>query len=65
MRIDITKQEALWLIDLVKRDKLENTELNKTTPHPLYELRRDNMESLEYKLESAIQRQMNREEYTR
>jgi len=61
MRIDITKQEARWLADLVKRDKLENTKLNETTPHPLYELRRDNMESLEYKLESAIQRQMNKE----
>ena len=65
MRIDITKEECRWLIDLVKKDKEENIRHNKTTPHPLFELRRDNMESLEYKMESAILRQTNREEQTR
>ena len=65
MRLDLEKQEIRWLSDLVRRDKEENDRLNKATPHPLYELRRDNMESLEYKLESAILRQMKREEQTR
>jgi hypothetical protein len=65
MRLDLTKQECRWLIDLVKKDKEENSALHKTTPHALFELRRDNMESLEYKLESAILRQIKREEYAR
>ena len=65
MRLDISKQEALWLADLVKKDMDKNTRLNNVTPHPLYELRRDNMESLKYKIDSAILRQMNREESTR
>ena len=65
MRLDISKQECRWIVDLIKRDKEENIKLNNDTPHPLYELRRDNMESLEYKLESAILRQINREEQAR
>jgi len=65
MRIDITKEECRWLIDLVKKDKEENARQNKATPHPLFELRRDNMESLEYNLESAVLRQIKREEQTR
>ena len=65
MRIDITKEECRWLIDLVKKDKKENARQNIATPHPLFELRRDNMESLEYNLESAVLRQMKREEQTR
>jgi hypothetical protein len=65
MRIEITKSECQWLIDLVKKDKETNAGFNEKTPHQLYELRRDNMESLEYKLESAVIRQLKREEYTR
>jgi len=65
MRIDITKEECRWLIDLVKKDKEENIRQNKTTPHPLYVLRSENMESLEYNLQSAVLRQMKREEQTR
>ena len=56
----MTTQELRWLADLCKKDKEENDRQNKATPHPLFELRRDNMESLEYKLESAILRQMKR-----
>jgi hypothetical protein len=62
MRLDLSKQECRWIADLVKKDKDENDRLNKEAPHPLYELRRDNMESLEYKLESAILRQIEREQ---
>ena len=65
MRLDISKQEARWLSDLVRKDKEENDRNNKTSPHPLYELRRDNMESLEYKIESALFRQIKREEQAR
>jgi hypothetical protein len=65
MRLDLTIQECRWLTDLVRKDKEENDRINKTTPHPILELRRDNMESLEYKLESAILRQIKREEQTR
>jgi hypothetical protein len=65
MRVDLSKQEILWIVDLIKKDKEENDRLNKLNPHPLYELRRDNMESLEYKIESAILRQFKREEMTR
>ena len=65
MRLDLTKQECRWLIDLVKKDKEENAALYKNTSHALFELRRDNMESLAYKLESAVLRQTKREEYAR
>jgi len=65
MRLDLEKQECQWLVDLCKRDKNENDKLNKITPHPLYELRRDNMESLEHKIKSAILRQTNREDQAR
>ena len=65
MQINITKQEAQWLLALVKKDKDENAKRNKNTPHPLYELRRDNMESLKNKIESAIQKHIKREEQSR
>ena len=61
MRLDLTKAECQWISDLVRKDKEENENHNIKTPHPLFELRRDNMESLEYKIESAIKRQLNRE----
>jgi hypothetical protein len=65
MRLDISTGECNWIIDLVRKDKEENDRLNKAAPHPLYALRRDNMESLQYKLESAVLRQINREEQSR
>jgi hypothetical protein len=65
MRLDLSKQECRWIADLVRMDKEESGRLHKATPHPLLELRRDSMESLEYKIESAIHRQIKREEQAR
>ena len=61
MRVELTKQEYKWLADLVNKAKTEADLANKETPHPLYELRRDNMASLEAKINTAIQKQINRE----
>ena len=61
MRIDITKQEAMWLADLTRKAKAEAANANEETPHPLHELRRDNMASLEVKINEAIGRQLQRE----
>ena len=61
MRLELTKQECKWLADLVRKEKTEVAHANEETPHPLYELRRDNMASLEAKIDKAISRQMQRE----
>ena len=61
MRIEITKQEAMWLEDLTRKAKTEAAHANVETPHPLYELRRDNMASLEVKISEALGRQLQRE----
>ena len=65
MYLNITKQEAQWLVALVKRDKEENEKLFKISLHPFYELSRDNMESLKNKIESAIHKQIKKEGLTR
>ena len=58
MRIPkLTTQECVWLADLVSKEKTQAFRTNKATPHPLLELRRDNMASLEAKLNAAIQRE--------
>ena len=56
MRIQLTTGECRWLADLVNKAKVEAEQANETTPHPLWELRRDNMADLESKLTAAIQR---------
>ena len=61
MRVELKKQECLWLLDLVKQAKLEAAHSNNQTPHRLYALRRDNMADLESKLNTAIQKQIQRE----
>ena len=61
MRVELTKQEYKWLADLANKAKIEATRANEETPHPLLELRRDNMADLEAKINAAIQRQINRE----
>ena len=61
MRVDLTKQEYRWLADLAGKAKTEADLANQETPHPLYELRRDNMASLEAKISAAIGRQADRE----
>ena len=61
MRIELTKQECRWLANLAKMEKEQADAHNAATPHALHELRRDNMASLEKKLNTAIQRQVARE----
>jgi hypothetical protein len=61
MKIELTKQECKWLVDLVKKAKAEADNANNETPHPLYELRRDNMADLETKINAAIQKQIAKE----
>ena len=62
MRLELTKQECKWLADLANKAKIETAQANDATPHPLLELRRDNMASLEAKINAAIQRQIQRGE---
>ena len=61
MKIELGKQEYRWLADLANKAKTEADLANKETPHPLLELRRDNMANLEAKINTAIQRQIDRE----
>lgn len=61
MRLELTKQEFKWLADLANKAKLEADHNNNESPHPLFELRRDNMADLENKISTAIQRQIQRE----
>ena len=62
MRLELSKGEVKWLADLVNKAKIQAINDNAATPHPLLELRRDNMADLENKLNAAIQRQIQREE---
>jgi len=61
MRVELTKQQFKWLSDLANKAKTEADLANKETPHPLLELRRDNMADLESKINDAIQRQIKRD----
>ncbi|MDR0324783.1 MAG: hypothetical protein LBI19_01640 [Oscillospiraceae bacterium] len=61
MKVELTKQEYIWLADLVKKDKETYAAENEKTPHPLLELRRDNMASLEAKINAGVQRQIQRD----
>ncbi|GHU60505.1 hypothetical protein FACS1894171_2050 [Clostridia bacterium] len=60
MRLQLTTQECRWLADLVGKAKIEAELANQETPHPIFELRRDNMADLENKINSAIQRERER-----
>ena len=61
MRLELSKGEVKWLADLANKAKIQAIHDNKETPHPLFELRRDNMADLENKLNAAIQKQIQRE----
>ena len=61
MRLMLTKQECKWLADLVNKAKIKAVSDNDKTPHPLLELRRDNMATLETKINAAIQREIKKE----
>jgi hypothetical protein len=56
MRLELTKTECRWLADLANKARIEADQLHAGTPHPLLELRRDNMADLENKLNTAIQK---------
>jgi len=60
MRLELTTQECRWLVDLANKAKIEAIQSNEKTPHPLFELRRDNMADLEDKLNASIQRHIQR-----
>jgi hypothetical protein len=61
LRLELTKTECKWLADLANKAKIEAIHANDATPHPLLELRRDNMADLEAKINKAIERQIQRE----
>ena len=61
MRIQLTKQECIWLADLVKKEKERADEAFNELPYRILELRRDNMADLESKLASAIKREIQKE----
>lgn len=61
MRIELTKQECKWLADLVNKAKIEAVHCHDQSPHPILELRRDNMADLETKLNTALQKQIQKE----
>jgi len=58
---NLTKQECQWLIDLTNRAKEAAAHANVETPHSLFELRRDNMEVLGSKLNTALRKQIQKE----
>jgi hypothetical protein len=60
MRLELTTGECRWLADLANKAKTEADLANKETPHPLLELRADNMAGLERKLNNVMQKQMQR-----
>lgn len=61
MRIEFTKQEVVWLAELAEKEKHRAISTHEQTPHPLLELRRDNMADLEEKLRTSVQNKINRE----
>ncbi len=61
MRIELSKQEVRWLADLAGKAKVEAAQCNDQQPHHILQLRRDNMADLENKLNTAIQKTVQRE----
>lgn len=61
MRIELTKQEVIWLTELAEKEKYKAIAANDETPHGVLELRRDNMNSLEEKLRNTINNQIKKE----
>lgn len=61
MRIQLTKQECIWLSDLVKKEKERAAAANHEMPGRIFELRRDNMADLESKLNTALQKEIQKE----
>ena len=65
MKIELTKQECKWLSGLANKAKIEADRYNEQSPHRINALRRDNMAELETKLNTALQRQAEKERRAR
>jgi len=61
MRVQLTKQECIWLRELARKDKEQAATLYESSPDRLFLLRRDNMADLEGKLNAAVQRELERD----
>ena len=61
MRVELTKQECVWLADLAKKAKEQADMAHQDTPSRIFLLRRDNMADLELKLNTAVQREIQKE----
>jgi len=61
MRVQLSKQECIWLADLAKKAKEQANTDHEAHPSRLFLIRRDNMADLETKLNAAVQREMQRE----
>jgi len=61
MKIQLTKQECIWLADLAKKAKVQADMAHQETPSRLFLLRRDNMADLETKLNAAVQKEVQKD----
>jgi len=61
MRVQLTKQECIWLAELAQKDQEQAASLHESCPNRLFLLRRDNMADLEGKLNAAVQRELERD----
>ena len=61
MRIQLTKQECIWLAELAKKERHRAEDANWVNPHRIFQLRRDNMTDIENKLNQAIQKEIQKE----
>jgi len=56
----LTKDSG-WLADLANKAKIEADLANQEVPHPILELRRDNMVGLESRLNAVIRRELGKD----
>ena len=61
MKIQLSKQECLWLADLAKKAKVQADMAHQERPSRLFLLRRDNMANLEARLNAAVQKEIQKE----
>ena len=58
---ELTIEELKWLAHLARKSKMEATNNNKNTPHPLLEFERDKWECLEGRLSKLLECRIERE----
>ena len=61
MRIQLNKQECIWLADLAKKEKERAAAANQLMPSRIHMLRHDNMADLEAKLNTTLQKEIQKE----